>query len=102
MKTVADEHGGGDAGQQGWIRRRRRCRTATEEIWDDGDDKMGWKDDDGLGQISTRNDYQYASGYGGRGDVGRQQMGYGKTEMAKWVGRTATEWANIDREQLPK
>ena len=38
-------------------------------------------------------------GYGGRGDVGRQQKRYGTTKMAKWVGRTATEWANIDREK---
>ena len=39
-------------------------------------------------------------GYGGRGDVGRQQMRCGTTDMAKWVVRTATEWVNIDREQL--
>ena len=36
--------------------------------------------------------------YGGGGDVGRQQMRCGTTEMAKWVGRTARNWANIDRE----
>ena len=40
-------------------------------------------------------------GYGGGGDVGRQHMIYGTTEMAKWVVRMATEWANIDRERLP-
>ena len=40
-------------------------------------------------------------GYGGRGDAGRQHKICGMTEMAKWVGRTATEWANINRERLP-
>ena len=40
-------------------------------------------------------------GYRGGGDVGRQQMRCGTTEMVKWVVRTATEWTNIDREQLP-
>ena len=36
--------------------------------------------------------------YGGGGDVGRQQMRCGMTDMAKWLGRTATEWENISRE----
>ena len=49
VKTAADEHGGGDAVQQGWIRRQRRCGTATEDIWDDRDGEMGWKNGDGLG-----------------------------------------------------
>ena len=40
-------------------------------------------------------------GYGGGGDVGWQQMRCGTTEMAKWVGRKATDWANINREKLP-
>ena len=40
-------------------------------------------------------------GYGGGGDTGRQQKRCGMTEMAKWVGRTVTDWANIDREPLP-
>ena len=40
-------------------------------------------------------------GYGNRGDVGGQQMRCGKTEMATRVGRTAIDWANIDRERLP-
>ena len=48
MNTAADEHSGGDAGQQEWIRRRRRCGTATDEIWDNGDGEMGSKDGDGL------------------------------------------------------
>ena len=37
-------------------------------------------------------------GYGGGEYVGRKQMRYGTTEMAKWVVRTVTDWANIDRE----
>ena len=39
-------------------------------------------------------------GYGGGGDVGGQKMRRGTTEMVKWVVRTATDWANIDRERL--
>ena len=50
MKIETDEHGGGDTGQQVWIRRRRRCGMATEEMWDDGDGEMGWKDGDGKGK----------------------------------------------------
>ena len=38
---------------------------------------------------------------GKRRDVGRQQKICGTTEMAKWVGRTAMDWANINRERLP-
>ena len=34
VKTEADKNGGGDAGKQGWIQRRKRCGTATDEIWD--------------------------------------------------------------------
>ena len=51
VKTAADENGGGDAGQQIWIWRRRRCGTATDEMWDDGDGKMGGKDGGILGNI---------------------------------------------------
>ena len=40
-------------------------------------------------------------GYGGGGDLGRQKMRCGTTEMAKWVVRTETDRENIDREQLP-
>ena len=40
-------------------------------------------------------------GYDGGGDVGRQQKRCGTTEMEKWVKRTVTDWANIDRERLP-
>ena len=39
--------------------------------------------------------------YGGGGGVGRKKMRCGTMEMAKWVGRTVTDWANIDRERLP-
>ena len=35
--------------------------------------------------------------YGGREDLGRKQMRFGTTEMEKWVGRAATDWANINR-----
>ena len=48
MKTATGENGGGDAGQQGWIWWCRRCGTATEEMWDDGEGEMGWKNGDGL------------------------------------------------------
>ena len=40
-------------------------------------------------------------GYGGGGDVGRKQMRCGTTDMAKWVVRTETYWANINRELMP-
>ena len=50
MNTEADEHGGGYAGQQGWIQRRRRFGTITDEMWDDVYGEMGWKDGDGLGK----------------------------------------------------
>ena len=39
--------------------------------------------------------------YGDGRDVGRKQMRCGMTEMEKWFRRTATDWENIDREQLP-
>ena len=39
-------------------------------------------------------------GYSGGEDLGRQQMRYGTTDMAEWVGRTATDWENIDTERL--
>ena len=52
MKTASDEHGGGDAGQKVWIRRQRRCGTATDDMWDDGDGEMGWKDGDGQSNIN--------------------------------------------------
>ena len=51
MKTAADKYGGGDVGNQGWIQRRRRCRMANDEMWDDRDGEMGWKDSDGLVNI---------------------------------------------------
>ena len=36
-------------------------------------------------------------GYGGVGDAVRQQKICGTTERAKWAGRAATNWENIDR-----
>ena len=36
-------------------------------------------------------------GYGDEEDVLRQQIMCGTTEMAKWVGRTVVDWANINR-----
>ena len=50
MKTAADEHGGGDAGQQVWIRRRSIYGKAKEEMWDNEDGKMGWKNGNELGK----------------------------------------------------
>ena len=50
MKTKADENGGGDAGKQVWIWRRRRCGTATEVMCYDGDGEMSWKDSNELGK----------------------------------------------------
>ena len=50
MNTAADEYGEVDVGQHGWIRRWRRCGIATEEMWDDGDGEMGWKDGNRLGK----------------------------------------------------
>ena len=50
MKTESDEHGGGDVGQQELIQRWSRCGTATEEMWDDEDGEMAWKNGDGLGK----------------------------------------------------
>ena len=40
-------------------------------------------------------------GYGGGGDAGQQQKRCGTMDMDKWVGRTTTDWENIDRELLP-
>ena len=40
-------------------------------------------------------------GYGGVGDAVRKYKICGTMEMKKWVGITATELSNINREQLP-
>ena len=48
VETAADENYGVDAGQQEWIRRRRRCGTASDEMWDDRYSEMVWKDSDRL------------------------------------------------------
>ena len=50
MKTAADDHGGVDAGQQVLMWRQRRCGTETEEMCDNRDGEMGWKDGNGLGK----------------------------------------------------
>ena len=50
MKIAADGHSGGDSGQQVLIGQRRICRTSKEEMWDNGDGKMGWENIDGLGK----------------------------------------------------
>ena len=50
MKTAAEKHGVGDSGKYGWIRRRRRCGTATDDMWDNRDGEIGCKDGDGLGK----------------------------------------------------
>ena len=50
MKTAAAEQGGRDSGKQGWIMRRRRCGTETDDMWDNKDDEMGCKDVDRLGK----------------------------------------------------
>ena len=48
MKTAADEHDGKDAGQQVWIQWWRRRGTATDEMWDEREGEMVWKDGGGL------------------------------------------------------
>ena len=40
-------------------------------------------------------------GYGGGEDAGRKQKICETTEMANRIGRTATDWANIDRKKIP-
>ena len=40
--------------------------------------------------VAETQDSRY--GNGGGGDVGRQHMRCGTTEIAKWVGRTAIDW----------
>ena len=65
MKTAADEHGGGYVGQQGWIRRRKRCGITTDDMWYDGDGEMGCKDGDGLdkyqqGKTSNLRAYRFS------------------------------------------
>ena len=54
MKTAADKHGGGYAGQQGWIHHQRRCGTATDDMWDGEDGEMGCKDVNGMGKYQHR------------------------------------------------
>ena len=58
VKIAVDDHGGGDAGQHICIQRRRRYGMAIEEMWDNRDGEMGWKDGNGLGKYKTGNKYQ--------------------------------------------
>ena len=63
----------------------------TAEIWDNGDDRQGQP------RIQRRMSTVVAmrdnmDGYGGGGDAGQKQERGGTTEMAKWIGRTATDW----------
>ena len=50
MKKAADEHYGGDVGQQKLRWWWRICWTGTDEMWYNGDGEMDWKDGDGLGK----------------------------------------------------
>ena len=55
---MVDEYGGRDMEQQELIRRQSKCRTAIEEMWDDGDVQMCWKNGNRLGkyqQVMTKN-----------------------------------------------
>ena len=73
-------------------------RTATDTREVGMSDKVSGEDSGGraLEEMQDNRD-----GYVGGGDVGRQHMRCGTTEMAKWVGRTRTDWEIIDRERLP-
>ena len=75
MKTAADEHGGGDAGQQGRIRWWIRCGTETEEMWDDVNGKMGWKNGNRLdkcqqGETTNLRAYRPSNNLDGRATTG--------------------------------
>ena len=85
-------------------------RTATETRGDNNGVTVEMKDNRDVrqgqqrrqrrtGMVAEMRDNQDV--YGGGGDVGRQHMICGTLEMTKWVGRTATDWENIDREKLP-
>ena len=63
-------------GRQDQLRRKRRTSTVAE--------------------MRDRRD-----GYSGDRDAGWQQKRCGTAEMEKWVGITATDWENINRERLP-
>ena len=65
MNIAVDKNGDEDAGQQGWIRRRRRCGIEIDDMWDDGDGEL-------TRQISTGNNYQP------EGVSSLQDNGYGR------------------------
>ena len=95
MKTAADENGGGDAGQQGWIRRRRICGTATEDMWDDGYGEMGWKNSDGLGK------YQQGTTTNLRAYRRSDTLGVGATEDlhrdSGYIWRLCVSYFNLNK-----
>ena len=100
MKKAADEHGGGDTRQQVLIRQRRRCWTATDEMWDDGDGEMGWKDGDGLGkyrQGTTTNLRAYPR-YGIMG-MADKVSGEETVELSRWR-RCGTTYMNTVAEEM--
>ena len=70
------------------------------EMQDNGDGRQGQRRiQRKTRKVADMQDNRY--GYGGGGYEVRQQNICGTMEMAKWVGRTATEWVDIYREQLP-
>ena len=85
-------------------------KTVTETREDDSGGAVGMRDNED-GRQGNRRRWQRTStvaemrdnndGYGVRGYPGRKQKRCGTTEMKKWVGIKATDWGNIDREQLP-
>ena len=108
MKTAADEHGGGYTGQQGCIRRRRRCGTSTDEMWDYRDGKMGWKDSDGLGKYrqGTTTNLRLYSCSGIMGMAGKVS-GENSGGKARWrrcgttdMDTTMKEMRNVNRRDV--
>ena len=116
MDTAAEEMWNGnrwDVRQHRWLNglegRRQTGKILTSNnyqhedillLQDDGDGRQGqqWKQRQ-TSMVAEMRDNRY--GCDGGGDAGQQQKRCGTTEMARWVGRTATAWANINREQLP-
>ena len=85
-------------------------RTATETREYDNGDAVGMQDNrdgrQGQRQRELRTSKvvemrENRDGYDCGGDTGRQKKIFGIKEMAKWVRRTATEWENTNRGQLP-
>ena len=70
------------------------------EIQDDMDGRQGWQRRQRRTSMVAEMQ-ENRDGYVGGGDVVWQQMRCGTTEMEKWVGIMAMDWANINRERLP-